>query len=89
MAVRRKFDFSDTYEGQAMRRISEIMNGVRCVYCLAPVTPKSPKMRVGKLAVCSHACYFNARRTLVIGGPNDNTADFPIEYRIERPEPLE
>jgi hypothetical protein len=89
MPLKHKSDFAETYEGHALRRISEIMGGLRCVYCLGPVTPKSPKMRKGKLpTVCSPACGFNARGTLIIGGPHNNSADFPIEYKIEKPAPL-
>jgi hypothetical protein len=29
-----KSDFAESREGHAMRRISEIMNDLRCVYCL-------------------------------------------------------
>jgi hypothetical protein len=83
-----KFHFTKSYEGQAMRRISEIMNGLRCVYCLGPVTPESPRVRIGKLAVCSQVCGFNTRGTTIIDGSYDNIADYPVQYKIEKPAPL-
>jgi hypothetical protein len=89
MPLKYKFDLSETYEGHALRRISEIMNGVRCVYCLGPVTSKSPKMRIGKLAACSHACARDARGCMIIGGPYDNSREYPKAYVIEKPGALE